>query len=204
MIACLDLEGVLGPEIWINVAERTGIDALRRTTRDEPDYDKLMRGRIGILDQHGLALRDIQAVIDTMAPLDGALEFLDWLRSRTQVIILSDTFNEFAVPLMRKLAWPTLFCNSLEVDGAGRVSGYRLRIPDGKRRAVEALRALNFRVVAAGDSYNDTTMLAAADVGILFRPPQNVTDDFPQFPVTRSYAELRTAFIAHSAGELRG
>ncbi len=202
MIACLDLEGVLVPEIWINVAERTGIATLRRTTRDEPDYDKLMRGRLAILDQHRLTLRDIQAVIDTMAPLDGALVFLDWLRSRTQVIILSDTFGEFAAPLMRKLGYPTLFCNSLEVDASGGVTGYRLRIEDGKRRAVEALRALNFRVVAAGDSYNDTTMLRAADAGILFRPPANVVADFPQFPVTTTYAELQAAFVRHAAGEI--
>ena len=201
MIACLDLEGVLVPEIWINVAERTGIAALRRTTRDEPDYDKLMRGRLAILDEHRLGLPDIQAVIGGMEPLDGALDFLDWLRSRTQVIILSDTFGEFAAPLMRKLGWPTLFCHSLTVDGGGRITGYRLRIQDGKRRAVEALRDLAFRVVAAGDSYNDTTMLAAADAGILFRPPQNVIDDFPQFPVTRTYAELREAFVDHAGGE---
>ena len=202
MIACLDLEGVFVPEIWINVAERTGIAALRRTTRDEPDYDKLMRGRLEILDQHRLGLGDIQAAIDGMAPLDGAVEFLDWLRARTQVIVLSDTFYEFAAPLMRKLGRPTLFCNSLVVDGAGRIVDYRLRIPDGKRRAVEALRALAFRVVAAGDSYNDTTMLSAADAGILFRPPANVVADFPQFPVTATYAELRAAFVAASAGEL--
>jgi phosphoserine/homoserine phosphotransferase len=202
MIACLDLEGVLVPEIWINVAERTGIAALRRTTRDEPDYDKLMRARLAILDQHHLRLPNIQAVIGAMEPLDGALEFLDWLRSHTQVIILSDTFGEFAAPIMRKLGWPTLFCNSLTVDGGGRISGYRLRIPDGKRRAVEALRALAFRVVAAGDSYNDTTMLAAADAGILFRPPKNVVDDFPQFPVTHTYAELRDAFVHHGNGEI--
>ena len=202
MIACLDLEGVLVPEIWINVSERTGIAALRRTTRDEPDYDKLMRGRLAILDDHRLRLPDIQAVIGTMDPLDGAVAFLDWLRSHTQVIILSDTFVEFAQPLMRKLGWPTLFCNSLEVDGSGRIAGYRLRIADGKRRAVEALRGLNFRVVAAGDSYNDTTMLGAADAGILFRPPPNVIDDFPNFPVTRSYDDLRAAFVAASDGEL--
>ena len=201
MIACLDLEGVLVPEIWINVAERTGIAALRRTTRDEPDYDTLMRGRLAILDEHRLGLPDIQAVIGGMEPLDGALDFLDWLRSHTQVIILSDTFGEFAAPLMRKLGWPTLFCHSLAVDGGGRITGYRLRIQDGKRRAVEALRGLAFRVVAAGDSYNDTTMLAAADAGILFRPPQNVIDDFPQFPVTRTYAELREAFVEHAGGE---
>ena len=202
MIACLDLEGVLVPEIWINVAERTGIPALRRTTRDEPDYDKLMRGRLAILDEHGLRLGDIQAAIDTMAPLDGALEFLAWLRERTQVIILSDTFSQFAAPLMRQLGWPTLFCHALEVGTGDRITGYALRIDDGKRRAVTALRALKFRVVAAGDSYNDTTMLAAADAGILFRPPQNVIDDFPQFPVTRTYDELRGAFVAASGGEL--
>jgi phosphoserine / homoserine phosphotransferase len=202
MIACLDLEGVLVPEIWINVAERTGIAALRRTTRDEPDYDTLMRGRLAILDEHRLGLPDIQAVIGGMEPLDGALDFLDWLRSHTQVIILSDTFGEFAAPLMRKLGWPTLFCHSLAVDGGGRITGYRLRIQDGKRRAVEALRGLAFRVVAAGDSYNDTTMLAAADAGILFRPPQNVIDDFPQFPVTRTYAELREAFVRTGNGEI--
>jgi phosphoserine/homoserine phosphotransferase len=202
MIACLDLEGVLVPEIWINVADRTGIAALRRTTRDEPDYDKLMRGRLAILDQHGLTLRDIQAVIDAMAPLDGARDFLAWLRARTQVIILSDTFGEFAAPLMKKLGYPTLFCHSLEVDRAARITGYRLRIDDGKRRAVEALRGLNFRVVAAGDSYNDTTMLGAADAGILFCPPANVIADFPQFPVTTTYAELQAAFVRLAAGEL--
>jgi len=202
MIACLDLEGVLVPEIWINVAERTGIAALRRTTRDEPDYDELMRGRLAILDERGLGLPDIQAVIDGMAPLEGALDFLAWLRSRTQVIILSDTFYEFAAPLMRKLQFPTLFCNSLEVEARGRITGYRLRIPDGKRRAVEALRALNFHVVAAGDSYNDTTMLAAANAGILFRPPANVVADFPQFPVTGTYAELGAAFVRQGNGEI--
>src|SRR5262245_32627523 len=202
MIACLDLEGVLVPEIWINVAERTGIESLRRTTRDEPDYDKLMRGRLAILDEHGLGLPDIQAVIDGMAPLDGALGFLDWLRSRTQVLILSDTFEQFAQPLMRKLGWPTLFCNSLDVEASGRIGGYRLRIADGKRRAVEALHAINFRVVAAGDSYNDTTMLKAADAGILFRPPANVVADFPQFPVTTTYDELKAAFVRHGNGEI--
>ena len=201
-VACLDLEGVLVPEIWINVAERTGIAALRRTTRDEPDYDKLMRGRLAILDEHRLGLPDIHAVIDGMAPLEGALAFLDWLRSRTQVIILSDTFAQFAAPLMRKLGWPTLFCNALDVDPKGRITGYRLRIADGKRKAVEALRALNFRIVAAGDSYNDTTMLKAADAGILFRPPDNVIADFPQFQVTRTYEELTAAFVRHAAGEI--
>ena len=202
-LACLDLEGVLVPEIWINVAERTGIPALRRTTRDEPDYDKLMRGRLAILDEHRLGLPDIQAVIGGMAPLDGALEFLEWLRSRTQAIILSDTFAEFAQPLMRKLGWPTLFCNALEVEPSGRISGYRLRIDDGKRRAVEALRTIAFRIVAAGDSYNDTSMLKTADAGILFRPPANVVADFPQFPVTTTYDELRAAFVSASAGGIR-
>ena len=200
IIACLDLEGVLVPEIWINVAERTGIAALRRTTRDEPDYDELMRGRLAILDEHRLGLPDIQAVIDGMAPLDGATAFLDWLRTRTQVIILSDTFAQFAQPLMRKLGWPTLFCHSLEVEPSGRIAGYRLRIADGKRKAVEALRAIAFRTVAAGDSYNDTSMLGAADAGILFRPPANVVADFPQFPVTTTYEELRAAFVRASAG----
>lgn len=202
MIACLDLEGVLVPEIWVNVAERTGIPELRRTTRDEPDYDKLMNYRIGILDRHGLKMRDIALVIDAMGPLLGAREFLEWLRERAQVIILSDTFYQFAAPLMRQLDHPCLFCNDLEIDAADRISGYRLRLPDGKRRAVEALRALNFRVVAAGDSYNDTTMLGAADGGILFRPPRNVVEEFPQFPVTTDYDELREAFVRLSGGEI--
>ena len=193
-VACLDLEGVLVPEIWINVAVKTGIEALRRTTRDEPDYDKLMRGRIEILDRHRLKLADVQQVIGEMEPLDGAQACLEWLHESFQVIILSDTFDQFSQPLMRKLGWPTLFCNTLEIDAAGRIAGYRLRQRDGKRRAVEALHTLAYRVIAAGDSYNDTSMLAAADAGILFRPPDNVAREFPQFPVTRSYAELRQAF----------
>lgn len=196
MIACLDLEGVLVPEIWINVAEATGIEALRRTTRDEPDYDKLMRARIRILDEHGLTLRDIQQVIRQMGPLDGAREFLDWLRGEHQVIILSDTFYDFAAPLMEQLGHPTLFCHSLVVDEAHKVRDYRLRIQDGKRKAVMALKLLNFDVVAAGDSYNDTSMLDEADAGILFCPPDNVIRDFPQFPVTRTYDELREAIRA--------
>ncbi|MBC8293049.1 MAG: bifunctional phosphoserine phosphatase/homoserine phosphotransferase ThrH [Proteobacteria bacterium] len=202
MIACLDLEGVLVPEIWINVAERTGIDELRRTTRDEPDYDVLMRYRLDILDREGITLPQIQEVIAGMGPLEGAGEFLDWLRERAQVIILSDTFYQFAQPLMRQLDFPCLFCHRLEVETEGRISGYTLRLDDGKRRAVRALRELNFRVVAAGDSYNDTTMLAEADAGILFCPPQNVVDDFPQFPVTSDYQQLREAFVAASADEL--
>ncbi len=194
LVACLDLEGVLVPEIWINVARKTGVRALERTTRDEPDYDKLMRGRIAILDEHGLKLRDIEQVIGSMDALEGARAFLDWLRERVPVVILSDTFDQFSKPLMRKLGWPTLFCNTLEIDGGGRIAGYRLRQPDGKRRAVGALHSLGFRVIAAGDSYNDTTMLAEADAGILFRPPENVARQFPQFPVTRTYEELREAF----------
>lgn len=187
----LDLEGVFTPEIWINVAERTGLPELRLTTRDEPDYDKLMRYRIGILAAHGITLADIQEVIAGMGVLPGAREFLDWLRSLAPVVILSDTFYEFAAPLMAQLGRPTLFCNMLEVDERGMITGYRLRIRDGKREAVQALKALNFRIIAAGDSYNDTTMLAAADHGILFRPPQNVIDEFPQFPVTHEYDELK-------------
>ena len=193
MIVCLDLEGVLVPEIWINVAETTGIEALRITTRDEPDYDKLMRQRIAILETHRLRLRDIQSVIGRMGPLEGAQEFLAWLRGEHQVIILSDTFYEFAAPLMAQLGHPTLFCNSLIVDGDDRVRDYRIRLQDGKRKAVMALKLLNLDVIAAGDSYNDTTMLAEADAGILFRPPDNVVREFPQFPVTRTYAELRAA-----------
>jgi phosphoserine/homoserine phosphotransferase len=194
IVACLDLEGVLVPEIWINVAERTGIEALRRTTRDEPDYDKLMRYRLGILEEHGLGIREIQDVIDGLDPLDGAGAFIDWLRAQFQVIILSDTFYQFATPLMRKLGFPTLFCHDLEIDERGRIANYRLRMPDQKRESVERLRQLRFQTIAAGDSYNDTSMLGAADAGILFRPPENVIAEFPQFPVTRTYDELRAAF----------
>jgi len=194
IVACLDLEGVLVPEIWINVAERTGIAELRVTTRDEPDYDKLMRARLAILDRHKLGLREIQAVIETLEPLPGALDFLNVLRERHQVVILSDTFYDFAKPLMRKLGFPALFAHDLVVEASGRISGYRLRMPDQKRQSVEHLRALAFQVIAAGDSYNDTSMLAAAHAGILFRPPANVSAEFPQFPVTRDYAELERAF----------
>lgn len=190
-VACLDLEGVLVPEIWINVSTKTGIAELSRTTRDEPDYDKLMRQRIDILDRHGLKLSDIQSVIGTMRPLEGAPEFLEWLKERFPVVILSDTFYQFSAPLLRQLGFPTLFCNTLEIDGKGRIAGYRLRQPDGKRKAVAALRSLRFAVIAAGDSYNDTTMLAEADAGILFRPPGNVAREFPQFPVAVTYEEMR-------------
>jgi phosphoserine/homoserine phosphotransferase len=198
-IACLDLEGVLVPEIWISVAERTGIEALRRTTRDEPDYDKLMRSRLVILAEHGLGLPDIQAVIAGLRPLEGAREFVDWLRERHQVVILSDTFYEFAAPLMRQLGWPTLLCHRLESNAAGRVTGYRLRMPDQKRAAVRAFHELRFRVIAAGDSYNDVAMLMEADAGILFRPPDNVVREFPQFPVAHDYDAMRALFEQASA-----
>jgi phosphoserine/homoserine phosphotransferase len=193
-IACLDLEGVLIPEIWIGLAERSGIDALRATTRDIPDYDQLMRQRLRLLDEHRLGLPDLQAVIATMEPLAGAREFLDWLRERCQVVILSDTYYEFAAPLMRQLGHPTLLCHRLSVDERGRVTAYHIRQQDPKRQAVKAFHALNYKVIAAGDSYNDTSMLAEADAGIFYRPPANVVSDFPQFPVTESYDELRRAF----------
>jgi phosphoserine/homoserine phosphotransferase len=198
-IVCLDLEGVLVPEIWINVAERTGIPELRRTTRDEPDYDVLMRRRLQIIDEHDLKLDDIQRVIGGMAPLPGATEFLDGLRSRTQVVILSDTFLQFAAPLMRQLGYPTIFCNTLEVDSSGRITGYQLRLRDQKKASVEALRSLNFFVVAAGDSYNDTSMLMSAHAGVFFRPPATISTEFPQFPVTQSYAELMAALVEAGA-----
>ena len=191
MLACLDLEGVLIPEIWIAVAEKTGIKKLHLTTRDIPDYDELMRGRLKILDEHNLKLADIQEVIGTLSPLEGAKEFLDWLKSEFQVIILSDTFYQFAGPLMEKLEHPTLFCNELIVNNDGCITNYRLRQPDGKTKAVTALKGLNFQVIAAGDSYNDTGMLKVADAGILFRPPDNVVEEFPQFPVTHTYDEFK-------------
>jgi len=190
-IVCSDLEGVFIPEIWISVAEKTGIDALKLTTRDEPDYDVLMQKRIAILREHNLKLADITRVIDDMNPLEGAPEFLDWLRSITQVIILSDTFVEFAGPLMQKLNRPTLFCNSLQVDGDGTISGYFLRQTDGKRKAINALKSLNYQVVAMGDSYNDITMIQTAELGFLFRPPQNVRAEYPDLPVAESYEDLK-------------
>jgi len=194
-IACLDLEGVLVPEIWINVAQKTGIDALLATTRDIPDYDVLMTQRLRILDEHGLKIGDLQEVIDSLGPLDGALEFLDWLKSEFQVVILSDTFYEFAKPLMRQLGYPTLFCHRLGIAEDGRVEAYHLRMPDQKREAVKRFHELKFKVIAAGDSYNDTSMLGEADRGILFCPPQNVIDEFPQFPVTTDYGQLKAAFL---------
>ncbi len=196
-IVCLDLEGVLIPEVWIEFAKKTGIEGLKRTTRDEPDYDKLMQYRLDLLNQNGLRIGDIQQVIDTMAPLPGAIEFLDGLRKNYQVIILSDTFYPFATPLMRQLAWPTLFCHDLQVEPDGRVSDYLLRMPDQKRAAVNALKGLDFQVVAAGDSYNDTSMLGAADAGFFIHAPQNIVDQFPQFPVMQNYHDLRAAIDTH-------
>lgn len=195
-IVCLDLEGVLVPEIWIEFAGHTGIPELARTTRDEPDYDKLMTFRLRTLRDRGLGLRDIQRVVADMTPLEGAIAFLDSLREAYEVIILSDTFYELARPLMRQLGRPTLFCHSLDTDSEGRVVDYRLRMPDQKRGAVRRLRELNFRVVAAGDSYNDTAMLGEAHRGLFFRPPAAIVQAFPQYPVTRTYGELRDAIDA--------
>ena len=201
-IVCLDLEGVLVPEIWIAFAQHTGISAFSRTTRDEPDYDKLMQYRLALLRQHGLKMVDIQAVISGMAPMPGAQDFLDDLRCRYQVIILSDTFYEFADPLMRQLGRPTLFCHRLVVDADGFVAGYTLRQPNQKFHAVNALKSLNYQVIAAGDSYNDTGMLGAADAGFFIHPPPGILAQFPQFPVNNSYAELRAA-IEDAAARLR-
>ncbi len=201
-LVCLDMEGVLVPEIWIEFARRTGIAEFTRTTRDEPDYDKLMRYRLGLLERHGLKLADIQRVIDGMGPLPGAREFLDDLRARYQVVILSDTFYEFADPLMHQLGRPALMCHRLDVDEAGFVRGYRLRQPDQKRAAVNAFKSLNFKVLAAGDSYNDTGMLAAADAGFFIHAPESIAAQFPQFAVTHDYAQLRAALdaAAHALG----
>ena len=197
-IACLDLEGVLVPEIWIAFAEKTGIDALRATTRDIPDYDVLMQQRLRILQEHQLKLQDIQEVIQTLAPMAGAKAFLDDLRANYQVIILSDTFYEFAQPMMQQLAWPTLFCHRLVVNASDTVTGYELRQKDPKRMSVRSLHALNYRIFAAGDSYNDTSMLSEADEGFLFRAPANVIQEFPQYRVTEEYSELRR-FIDEAA-----
>jgi phosphoserine / homoserine phosphotransferase len=195
-IVTLDLEGVLVPEIWIAFAEKTGIERLRLTTRDIPDYDVLMQGRLRILDEHGLKLRDIQEVIGTLRPLDGAKEFLAELRTITQVIILSDTFEEFAKPLMRQLGWPTILCHRLQVDEAGRITNYTLRTPDQKQKAVAALKLLNYNVISAGDSFNDTAMLAEAHTGILVHAPENIKKQFPQFPAVESYSELMRLICA--------
>ena len=194
-IVTLDLEGVLIPEVWIAVSEATGIEGLLRTTRDEPDYDVLMRYRLDLLAEHGLGLAKIQEVIATLAPMPGAREFLDALRARTQVIILSDTFEQFATPFMRQLGWPTIMCHQLLVDG-DRIAGYQLRQQDQKRKAVEALQSLNFKILAAGDSYNDTTMLGAASTGFLFRSPANVIAEFAQFRSFTDFDDLLAAFVA--------
>jgi len=189
------MEGVLTPEIWIAVAERTGIPELRRTTRDEPDYDKLMRYRIDILDRHGITLSKIQEVIGTLSPLPGAIDFLNALRGRVQFIILSDTFEQFAVPLVRQLGWPTLFCHRLIVQN-DRITGYQLRLADQKRHAVEAFQRLNYNVIAAGDSFNDTAMLCQADTGILIHAPENVIAQFPQLPAVHTHEELLQLIFA--------
>ena len=201
-IACLDLEGVLVPEIWIEFARITGIAELRATTRDIADYDVLMKQRLRLLDAHGLGLARIEAVIADLRPLEGATDFLDWMKQRFQVVILSDTFYEFSQPLMRQLGWPTLLCHRLVIDAAGKEVGYNLRQKDGKRQCVKAFRGLNFRVIAAGDSYNDTTMLEEADAGILFRAPVNVIAEFPQYPSVHSYEVLKQEFIKASERDL--
>jgi len=197
-LVCLDLEGVLVPEIWIEFSERTGIPELRRTTRDEPDYDKLMKYRLGLLEQHKLGLPDIQKVIASMSPMDGAKDFLDALRRDYQVVILSDTFYEFSMPLMAQLGFPTLFCHKLEADERGYLVNYHLRMPNQKKEAVKRFKEINFKVIAAGDSYNDTAMLGEAHAGILFHAPENVIREFPQFTVTNTYPELRAAIDAAS------
>jgi len=193
IVVCLDLEGVLAPEIWVEFAAKVGIEELKRTTRDEPDYDKLMRRRLQILDESGLRLPDVERVIGSLAPLPGARDFLAQLRTQYQVVILSDTYYEFAWPIMRQLDWPTLFCHHLEVDSVGRIVDYRLRMKDPKRAAVASFRSLQFGTIAVGDSYNDTSMLQEAHAGVFFRPPANVSEQFPQFRVARNYAELKIA-----------
>ena len=196
-IVCSDLEGVFVPEVWINVAEKTGIEELKRTTRDEPDYNLLMRSRMKILDQHGLKLHDIQQVIAQIRPLPGAIELIQWVRERTQLIVVSDTFIQFADPLMKQLGRPTLFCHSLVMDETNRITDFMLRQPDPKRKTVEALQGLKYQVIAMGDSYNDISMLQQADVGILFCPPQNVIQDYPEFPVVTNYEELKEILIRY-------
>jgi phosphoserine/homoserine phosphotransferase len=194
-IVCSDLEGIFTPEIWINVAEITGIEELRLTTRDISDYDVLMKKRLAILDEHHLKLDDIQAVIAKMEPVEGALGFLNWLRTIVPLIIVSDTYVEFAGPLMEKLGLPTLFCNTLSVNGDGAISGYNLRQQDGKKKVALALKSLNYEVIAVGDSYNDITMLKAADHAILYRPPDNVKAEYDQFPTAYNYAELKEQLL---------
>lgn len=201
-IACLDLEGVLIPEIWINFAEKTGIEALRATTRDIPDYDQLMQQRLRLLDEHKLGYKEIQEVISTLEPLEGAVEFINWLKENFQVVILSDTFYEFSQPLMRQLGFPTLLCHRLEISEDGRVVDYKIRQKDPKRQSVKAFHGLKYRVIAAGDSYNDTTMLAEADQGILFMAPDNVIAEFPQFPAVHTYDDLKSEFMKASVRNL--
>ena len=195
MIACLDLEGVLLPEIWIEFAKKTGIESLKLTTRDIPNYDELMSGRINTLSQNNLKLKDIEDVICTLKPLEGANEFLKWLKTEFQVIILSDTFYQFSQPLMKQLDFPTLFCHNLITNDAGVITGYKLRQKNGKAQAVKALQGLNFDVIAAGDSYNDIGMLKQADIGILFNPPKSVINEFPQFNVTKNYNEFKNELL---------
>jgi phosphoserine / homoserine phosphotransferase len=202
-IACLDLEGVLVPEIWIDFAERTGIEELKATTRDIPDYDVLMQQRLRLLDEHKLGLNEIQEVIATMKPLEGAPEFVDWLRERFQVVILSDTFYQFAKPLMAQLGYPTLLCHNLEVDAeSGRITDYKLRQANPKRQAIVGFKSMYYRTIAAGDSYNDTTMLAEADAGILFHAPDNVIAEFPQYPAVHTYGDLKQEFLKASNRDL--
>jgi phosphoserine/homoserine phosphotransferase len=201
-IACLDLEGVLVPEIWIAFAEKTGIEELKKTTRDEPDYDVLMQYRLNLLKQHGLGLNEIQEVISTLSPLEGAADFVDWLRERFQVVILSDTFYEFASPLMKQLGYPTLLCHKLETDADGNVVDYKLRQANPKRQAIVGFKSMYYRTIAAGDSYNDTTMLAEADAGILFHAPDNVINEFPQFPAVQTFDDLKREFIRASNRDL--
>lgn len=201
-IACLDLEGVLVPEIWIAFAEKTGIEELKKTTRDEPDYDVLMQYRLDLLKQHGLGLNEIQEVIATLSPLEGAADFVDWLRERFQVVILSDTFYEFASPLMKQLGYPTLLCHKLETDTNGNVVDYKLRQANPKRQAIVGFKSMCYRTIAAGDSYNDTTMLAEADAGILFHAPDNVINEFPQFPAVQTFDDLKREFIRASNRDL--
>lgn len=196
-IVCLDLEGVLIPEIWKGLAKLTQIDALNRTTRDEPDYNVLMQYRLKILDEHDIGMNEIREVVASMDPLEGSIPFLRWLRNQTQVVILSDTFYEFARPLLAKLENPTIFCHSLEIEPSGRIANYILRQQDQKRIAVNALKSMNYEIIAAGDSYNDLTMLQNAHHGIFFCPPASIVEEYPEFPVTESYNQLAKALNVH-------
>ena len=194
-VVCMDLEGVFIPEIWIKVAEITGIEKLKLTTREISDYNKLMTMRIDTMNEHGLKMADIQNAISQMDPLPGAVEFIKWVRNRAPLIILSDTFEQFAAPLLEKLTYPTIFCNTLTISEKGVIEDFHIRLQDGKRKTAEAFKNLNFKVVASGDSYNDITMLKVADKGVLFRPPQNIIDEYPEIPVAESYEELKPLFL---------